>query len=285
MGSPLWQTALFFLAGLFLLWETWRGWRAGVVRAGIQFGAIVLSAVLGYAAAQVVAIPFGGFGTFNGMAAGAAAGLLVGLVVFFGIWLIGALLFKRTEQQGSGLFKLFWGTGGAFFGFLIGICLLLAAVSAIKALGTMAEAQQPVEPGRPQPAVAGSLVTLKDSLELGPAGKMVESVDVVPPDIYEMILQIGRLGSDQEVMMRFMEYPGIQDLMQNPRIVELVGDPGVVKAVESKNYLGLLTNKALLSAIEDPKLAAELQKIDLRAALKFATATPTASPTPPLRKP
>ena len=285
MGSPLWQTAIFFLAGVFLLWETWRGWRAGVVRAGTQFGAIVLSAILGYAAAQLVAMPFGGFGTFNGLAIGGAAGLLVALVVFFGIWLIGALLFKRTEHQGSGLFKLLWGTGGAVFGFLIGICLLLAAVSAIKALGTMAEAQRPVEPGRSQPAVAGSLVTLKESLELGPAGKMVESVDVVPPDMYEMILQIGRLGSDQEVMMRFMEYPGIQDLMQNPKIVELVGDPGVVKAVESKNYLGLLTNKALLSAIEDPKLAAELQKIDLRAALKFATATPPPSPAPPSKKP
>lgn len=289
MGSPFWQAAALGVAALFLLWETWRGWRAGVVRAGCQFGAIILSSILGYLTAGLAAMPFGGLSTVNGFLVGSLIGVAVGLAIFFLIWFFGALLFKRTDHQGSGMFRLLWGTGGAVFGFLIGICLLVAAVSVIKTLGTFAEAQRQTPPKAASapsvrsPAVADGLITLKESIELGPAGKVVDAVDVVPPDLYELILQIGRLASDETMMARFLEYPGIQNLVENPKIAELVGDPEIVKAVESRNYLNLLRNKSLHAAVQDPQLAAELQKIDLRAALNFAAEKPSASPTPAAR--
>jgi len=284
-GSPVWQGVLFFAALLFLIWEIWSGWRAGVVRAGIHLAAFIFSTLIGMVAGRLAAIPFGGFGEVSGFFAGLVVGGALGLVVFFLIWFLGALLFKRTEHQGSGLFRLFWGLGGAVLGLLIGIFLLWSGISLVRGLGAMAQAR--VEKPRqenspPPPRVASGLVTLKESLELGPAGKIVVAVDPLPPDFYDLILQIGKLTGDQETMVRFLQYPGIQEIMQSPRMVELVNDPGIIKASEKRDVLGLLTNKALFSAVQDPALAEHLKKIDLRAALKFALEPPAP---PPDKKP
>ena len=282
-GSPVWQGALFFAATLFLIWEIWRGWRAGVVRAGIHLAAFVFSALIGLAAARMAAMPFGGLGEVPGFLAGLVVGGGLGLVVFFLIWFLGAILFKRTEHQGSGLFRLLWGLGGAAFGLLIGVFILWSGISLVRGMGALAQArvEQPRQDNTTHPPrVASALVTLKDSLELGPAGKFLEAVDPIPPDFYDLILQIGKLSGDQETMMRFLQYPGIQQIMQSPQVVELVNNPAIIKASENRDLLSLISNKALLAAVQDPALSAELKKIDLRAALKFALEKPEPSPSP-----
>ena len=306
-GSPFWQGILLLAAILFLLWETWRGWRAGLIRSGMHLAAIVLSTVVGYVAAQVAAAPFGGLGDMTGFFAGLFVGGGLAAVVFLLIWILGIVLFKRTEHQGSGLIRLFWGLGGAFFGFMLGLLLLWGGISVVRALGALGEArvasaaaqehsaaaQAPAgertfrAKGVPAPGgtsasdgIASGLATLKQSLEMGPAGKFVESVDVLPPDFYELIMQIGQVTGDQETMLRFFQYPGIQDVAQTPQIANLVNDPAVIKAVQEGNVLGLMGNKALLKAVEDPELAKQLGTIDLRAALKFALERSPASPSP-----
>lgn len=287
MGSPFWQAALFLAALAFLVWETWRGWRAGVIRSGLALAAIVLSALIGMAAAHLAAMPFGGFREVPGLIAGLFVGGGVAVVIFFAVWLLSVILFKRTEHQSSGLFRVLWGVGGAFFGFLVGLVIVWSGISVVRALGALAEARvetaekqaraanQPAQP----PKVASSLLTLKDSLELGPAGKFVQTVDPMPPDVYELIAQVGKLSSDQELMLRFLQYPGIQEVMQSPKIAELVNDPSVIRAAENRDILSLMSNKALLAAVEDPALAEKLKKIDLRAALKHAL-DPASSPPP-----
>lgn len=297
-GSPFWQGILFLAAILFLVWEAWRGWRSGLIRSGLNLAAMVVSAIVLYFGGMVASAPFGGLGTFAGFMAGLVVGGGLAFAAFALIWLIGALVFKRTEHQGSGLVKLFWGLGGAFFGLILGVFLLWGGISILRTLGVLAESRLSSFGPTPSPAAAPAhataeppkstfagntatnLVVLKKSLELGPAGKFVESVDVIPPDFYELILQIGQVTGSQEAMMRFIQYPGIQQIMNNPRMTDLLNDPAVIKAAEDRNYMGLVGNKALLKAVEDPALAEDLKKIDLRAALKFALETPPSSPSP-----
>lgn len=299
-GSPLWQGGIFLFAILFLYWETWRGWRAGFVRSGLNLAAMVISMLVLYYGGLVAAAPFGGLNTTAGFFAGLVVGGGLAFAAFALIWLLGALLFKRTDHQGSGLVRLFWGLGGAVFGLILGLFLLWGGISIIRTLGIlaesrMAEATPPpaieliATPGQPTPAptpapyterLAGGLVTLKKSLELGTPGKFVESVDMIPPDFYDLVLQVGKVTNSQENMLRFIQYPGIQKIMQNPRMAELLSDPTVIKAAEEKNYMALIGNKALIRAVDDPKLAEELKAIDLRAALKFALETTPSSPSP-----
>jgi hypothetical protein len=286
-GSPLWQTALFLAGIIFLVWEIWRGWRVGIVRSGMQFAAILVSMSLGLLAAKLVAAPFGGLGNLPGFLAGIVVGGGLGIFLFVAIWILGAVLFKRTEHQGSWAFGILWGAGGAFFGLLAGLAVLWGGISIVRGLGACAESRVETKPDIPRPAqprVAGGFLTLKESLELGSAGRFLESVDALPPDFYEVMLQIGKVTSDQQAMLRFLEYPGIQKILQNRRILDLMNDPSVIRASKEKNIILLLNNKTVVAAVEDPALAEQLKKIDLRAALESPPPSHSPSPAPSPKK-
>jgi hypothetical protein len=185
-ASPFWQTAFLFAGAIFLLWQIWRGWRAGLFRSGVNFAAILVSAVFGLLAAEIAAAPFGGLRYLPGFLAGLVVGGGLGIFLFFGIWLVGALTFKQTEHYAFGPLRFIWGVGGALFGFLLGLAILLVTVSLIRALGAVAEARLATqEPSALGPEsmrrLTNSLATLKKSLELGSAGRLLESVDVLPP--------------------------------------------------------------------------------------------------------
>ncbi|MGA9579839.1 MAG: hypothetical protein WBV90_19670, partial [Terrimicrobiaceae bacterium] len=140
-GSPIWQTAVFFAALLFLLWQIWRGWRAGFARGGMQFGAILVSLSLGCLAAKLAAVPFGGLGNLPGFIAGIVVGGALGIFLLVTIWILAAVPFKRTGHQGSGVFRISWGAGGALFGFLIGLTALWGGISIVRSLGALAESR------------------------------------------------------------------------------------------------------------------------------------------------
>jgi hypothetical protein len=282
-GSPIWQTALFFAAILFLFWQIWRGWHAGLVRSGMFFAAIFVSLSLGCLAAKLVAMPLGGLDNPPGFIAGAIVGCLFGSSLFVTIWILGAVLFKRTKHQGSSVFRVFWGAGGALFGLLTGLAVLWGSLSIVRTLGAFAEsrAQARLEKPRPaNPGVADGLLALKESLELGSPGRLLASVDPLPPDYYELVLQIGKLTNNQQAMLRFLEYPGLQKILENPRIVDLINDPSVTRASNEKNIFLLVGNKAVAAAVADPVLVEQLRKVDLRAALKFALESLPPSPAP-----
>ena len=279
-GSPLWQGVLFFAAFLFLLWEVWGGWRKGVVRSGVNFCAFVFSGFLGLLAGQatwfVVEKVFPGYGWM----AGAFVGSIVTLVVLCLMLFLGAVLFKRTGQQPSNTLRLLYGIGGSFFGLLTGLVILWGGITIIRTFGVIAGTEIGNRPLSEAPLVAKALVTLKDSLELGPAGKVAEAVDAIPPGIYEMIDRIGKLTSDPSAMARFLDYPGMQEIMQHPRVAALLKDPEIVRDAQDKNILGLMQSRALLDAVNDPSLQKTLEGLDLQKALDYAFPAPRPSPTP-----
>ena len=280
--SPFWQTAFLFAGAIFLLWQTWRGWRAGLFRSGVNFAAIFVSAVFGLLAAEIVAAPFGGLRYLPGFLAGLVVGGGLGVFLLFTIWLVGALTFQQTEHYASGPLRFIWGVGGALFGFLLGLAILLVAVSLIRTLGAVAEARLATqEPSALQPRrLTNGLATLKKSLELGSAGELLKSVDVLPPDFHELVAQYGTLTSDPEKMRRFLSYPAIQDVLQNPRVVDLYTNPDVVRAWQNKDVLKILNNQAVAAVLKDPVFTGQLRKVDLSAALKFALESPSPSPSP-----
>lgn len=283
-GSPLWQGALFLAAFLYLLWELWGGWRRGVIRSGVNFCAFVFSGFLGLLAGQATGFVVERVLPGYGFLAGALVGSVVTLVVLCLALLLGALLFKRTGQQPSGILRFLYGIGGAFFGLLTGLLILWGGITIIRAFGVVAQTAIGGRPLAEAPMPAKALVTLRDSLELGPAGKMAEAVDVIPPGVYQMIERIGKLISDPDAMARFIDYPGVQEIMQHPRLAALLQDPSVVRDAQDKNILGLMQSKQLLDAVNDPSLQKKLSSLDLQKALDYAFPVPKASPSP-VKKP
>ncbi len=289
-GSPTWQAVLFVLAAIYLLWETWSGWRAGVARSGMKLAAIVLSSLFGWYAAAFASMPFGGFDALGGIVVGTGVGLFVGVVVFLILGILSMILFKRTEHQSSSLIRFFWGIGGAVLGFVLALVILWGGISIIRTLGTLAESQIATAaklteqglPSRSPSAIAGFAARAKASLELGAPGRLLESADPIPAEFYELIRQVGQLKSDPDAMVRFIEFPQVRDIVHSPKLAVLLNDPEVIEQCQSGNIAALMANKKLLAAVEDPELANLLRKVDFPAALKFALEKPraTSSPSP-----
>jgi hypothetical protein len=276
-ASPFWQNAILYAAGLFLLWEVFAGWRRGLIRSGLHFGAFVASGLLGLLVGQGVAAVVGmvlpGIAFFAGLATGGVVALLILAVCLF----VSALLFKRTSQQPPGLTRWLFGFGGAVFGLLTGLFLLWGGISLVRASGAVAQMNKTTES-------SSLLGTLKNSLEQGPLGGVVESVDILPTEAYERIIRVGELSNNPDAMMRFLDDPGVQEILAHPRMQAVLNDPKVIQAAETKNIVVLIQSPTILAAATDPSLQKLVMSLDLQKALDHAL-PPAQNPATPKKTP
>ena len=284
LGSPFWQNVLLYSAAVFMLWEIYAGWRRGLIRGGLHFGAFVASGLLGMLVGQTVAAVVGvvlpGVAFLAGLLTGAAAALVIlGACLF-----LGAVLFKRTSQQPPGLVRWVFGAGGAVFGLLIGLFILWGAVSIIRTSGALAKSGMVGQKSQDAPASARTFAMLKDSLEMGPVGDIVESIDILPSQAYENMTRLGQLAKNKDAMMLFLDYPGVQEIVTHPRIQALMQDPVVIQSAENKNFLALIQSRSVLNAATDPSLQKLIMSLDLEKALDYAM-PPKQNPTSPKKTP
>jgi hypothetical protein len=283
-ASPFWQNALLYGASLFLLWEIYGGWRRGVIRSGLHFGAFVLSGFLGMmvgqAIAAVVAIVMPGVSFFAGLGVGLAVTLIVLAICLF----LSAIVFKRTYQQPPGFVRTLFGLGGAFFGLLTGLFILWGTISLVRASGALAQSSMAGRKPKDAPALAQGLATLKESLEMGSIGKLVKSVDILPNEAYDHMVRLSKLTADPNAMVRFLDYPGVMKIVAHPRIQAILQDPELVAASQKQDYAALLRNSTLMQAVSDPSLQKLVMSLDLQKALDYAM-PPDQSPTTSKSKP
>ena len=270
LGSPFWQNVLLYSAAVFMLWEIYSGWRRGLIRGGLHFGAFVASGLLGMLVGQAVAAVVGvvlpGVAFLAGLASGAVVALLTLGVCLF----LSAILFKRTSQQPPGLVRWVFGAGGALFGLLTGLFILWGAVSIIRTSGAIAKSSIVGHNSQATPASARTFAVLKDSLEMGPIGEIVEFIDILPSDAYENMTRLGQLTKNQDALLRFLDYPEMQEILAHPGIQALLQDPVVVQSAENKNIISLLQSRSLLNAATDPSLQKLIISLDLEKALDYA---------------
>ncbi|MDD5200262.1 MAG: hypothetical protein PHC88_10730 [Terrimicrobiaceae bacterium] len=281
-ASPFWQNA--FLVGVLVAigWCVWNGWRIGVVRAAFSMAGLCAALIVGVGFGAAVGAVAGAIMPDIGGIFGVLAGVVGGLVVYAIVLFLSGLLFKRTAQQGTSLVRLAYGAGGALVGAFVGVSVLWGALLFVRALGGFCEAS--VE-GRgkfyalpfPKP-VAGALVKLKKSVVAGETGKVLESIDPMPPEFYRVFDKLGRVVANPEAVRRFVTNPAIQDVLADTRFNELTRDPEVQDLAHSQDATALFRNPRMLEAVKDPRLIAKLQKIDIEKALDYALAAPTPAP-------
>ena len=264
---------LWLAAGLYLLFEIWRGWRRGVMRHGMSVVALLVAGGIGWIFAWmtgfvsdwIIPLPYpGGRLIF---------GLIAALAFYFAAVALSSMLFKKTAQQPPGLVRLFYGAGGGFFGLIFGLLILWGGISIFRTLGAVAEARQ-VAPGDEQ------LVAIKESLEEGATGGLVEKVDIVPANIYGLITRIMRVTQSPEATARFFAYPQTQELLTQPKILELFTDPAVASAASDGNYLSILTSPKLAEVASDPEVQKFFTGFELEKALDYALQESAPSPVP-----
>lgn len=287
MSAPVafWTLAFFAAAAVLVLFKAWRGWKLGAVRQVTGLIALVAAALCGLFGGTLLAPLLRSVWPGPDRVLAVAGGLVLSLTVWLVITLVSALVFKKTEHQSVGLVRFGFGLVGALVGAGYGLILVWLLILAARLLGTVAETQLAVEKNprvrsaaaaTPAPAgpVIGGLAHLKQALEHGTVGAVVEQIDPLPGTVYSTLGKLGRTVADPRSMERFAQYPGVRPLLQQPKLAALFHDASIAKAAGSRDYLALLSHPRVVAAANDPELAAMLRRVDLEKALDFALAAP-----------
>jgi len=208
---------------------------------------------------------------------------------------IGAILFKRTAQQDSGLLRLIYGCSGAIVGLFFGLFLLWLTVASVRAIGALAEGQALNRSGAAAHAardptsraldvrrrflsesddsvatLSTSLARLKNSLELGSLGSVLKNGDPISQRTYETLEKAGCVLSSPERAQKFLTFPGARELSEHPKIVALRSDPEIADLIAQRRFIDLLQNPRVIEAANDPVLAERIRKFDIQRALDYA---------------
>jgi hypothetical protein len=265
VGFDIWQAIFFAAAACIVCFQVLRGWHLGFARQLFSLLALsgaYLVAVFGGELAAPLLHPLG----FPEMITQIGGGVILAMFVFFGINAIGAMLFKKDCSQGSRVARIGHGLAGA---------MIWAGVLAIRLLGTVAEAEvRHQEAAATAPAgrrgipeqgpamIAGvnsvvrGLASMKQSLESGSTGAMVEYVDPVPVHVYTVLRKVARLLAEPERAELFLACPGAKIITDHPKIVALREDPVITRDLLAQNYLALLSNEHIVRAASDPEIGA-----------------------------
>ncbi len=273
---------LWLVAGLYLLFEMWRGWRRGVVRHGVSVLALIGASGVGWIFAYMTGWISDRIIPLTPPTGRIIFGCFAGLVFYLAAVVISSLLFKKTSQQSSGLVRLVYGAGGAVFGLIFGLLVLWGGLSMVRAVGAVAEGQQAVlaQTGGPGLALDSQLASIKQSLEAGSSGRVVDRVDAVPPNLYSLITKLVQVTGSPEATARFLAYPGSQKLLAETKLGTLFADPSVMEGVSEGNYLALLSNPKLVEIASDPAVQKAFAGFELEKALDYALHPPPPSPVP-----
>jgi hypothetical protein len=297
-GSPLWQVVFISFGVILILFEVLRGWRLGLMRQItrlIALGAAYGAALLGGSLFVPVARSF-----FK--VPDPVLSILCGTILAFAAYALvsgfGAILFKRTTQQESGLVRLIYGFAGAIVGLFFGLFLLWLTVASVRAIGALAEGQAAIrsdaaahgaqdatshaldvrrrflsESDDRMPALAISLARLKNSLELGVLGSVLKNSDPVSQKTYETLEKAGSVLSSPERTQKFLTFPGARELAEHPKVVALRSDPEIADLIAQGRFMDLLQNPRVIEAVNDPVLAARIKKFDIQRAFDYALET------------
>ena len=289
-----WQLAFFGASALLVAAKTFQGWRMGIARQIVNILALAAAYVVGYFGGGAFGPALHRFIDLPDRAVAVLAAALVGLFVYFTMSLMGTILFKKTSQQDVGMIRFGFGASGAGVGALYGVFLVWIAILAIRLLGSVAETRIAVgkqphlssgnpapKPGPAQPE-PGSVVTglahMKQSLEQGAAGSLVQQVDPIPGTLYGILHKLGTMVSDEASVARFLSYPGVKPLLAHPKIAALQNDPEITRDIVKRDYFGLLRNSHILAAANDSEIGELMRKFEFEKALDYAIRKPEKEP-------
>lgn len=279
MGMTSW---LWIAAGIYLLFEIWRGWRRGIARHGVSVIALLTSGGVGWIFAWMTGFVSDRVVPLPPPAGRVLFGVAAGLAFYISAVVLASLLLKKTSQQKSGVVRLVYGAGGAFFGLIFGLLILWGGVTMFRVLGVVAETgtELAAQIGGGASAVDHGLIAAKSSLEQGVTGELAGKVDVLPADFYGTLNKLMKVVGSPDVAARLLSYPPLQKLLAQPKLAAIFADPAVARAASDGNYVALLASPQLMEAASDPEVQKSFAGFDWQKALDYALQEKSTSPAP-----
>ena len=141
VAEPGWQYVFISLAVVIILLEIIHGWRLGLVRQLVRVIAIIVAYSCAFFGARATVPIMRSFFKLPDPILAVLGGAILAAILFAGINLTGAFLFRKTAQQESRLVRLIWGSTGAFLGILLGLFTIWLAFAGIRMVGSVAESR------------------------------------------------------------------------------------------------------------------------------------------------
>lgn len=290
-GIDSYQATFLIGAVLFVAFTAWYGWRLGIVRQVMNILALAAAYIIGYFGGGKLGPLLHRFIDLPERALAVVGAAGMGFIIYCCISLLGVIALTKTSQQKPGIVRLGYGISGAVCGALYGLFLVWITVLAIRLLGSVAETQLSVASYRPpqvvdkasptptpQPAppsaVVRTLAHMKESLEEGPTGAVVQQVDPIPGTLYSILRKLGVMVSDDRSVDRFLSYPGVKPLLAHPKIAALQNDTEIQRDIVERNYFALIRNPHIIAAANDAEIAQLMQKFEFEKALDYALRRP-----------
>jgi membrane protein required for colicin V production len=294
-GSPLWQVVFISFGVILILFEVLRGWRMGLMRQIMRLIALSAACAAAFLGGALVVPAVRPFFKMPDPILSILCGATLAVAVYMLVSGVGAILFKRTSQQESGLLYLIYGFAGAILGLFFGLFLLWVTVASVRTVGALAEGQAGGRSGAAthgardptsralevrrrflsesedgMQTLATSLARLKNSLELGLLGSVLKNTDPISQRTYEILEKAGSVLSNPERTQKFLTFPGARELAEHPKVVALRSDPEVADLIARGRFLDLLQNPRVIEVANDPVLAERIRKFDIQRALDYA---------------
>jgi len=291
MRVDSYQAGFLIGAALFIAFTAWHGWRLGIVRQIMSILALAAAYIIGYFGGGNLGRLLHHIFDLPERALAVLGAVALGFVVYCCITLLGVIAFTKTAQQKAGLTRLGYGISGAACGAVYGLFLVWITVLAIRLLGSVAETQLSVAynppvavAGKPSPtplpaptppsAMVRTLAHMKESLETGPTGAVVQQVDPIPGTLYGILRKLGVMVSDDKSVDRFLSYPGVKPLLSHPKIAALQSDPQIARDIVNQNYFALIRNPRIITAANDAEIGELMRKFEFEKALDYAIRRP-----------
>jgi colicin V production protein len=294
-GSPLWQVVFISFGVILILFEVVRGWRLGLMRQVMRLIALGAAYVAAFLAGKLFVPIARSFFKMPDPVLSVLCGAILACAAYALVSGVGAILFKRTAQQTSGVVRLIYGFAGAVVGLFLGLFLLWLTVASVRAVGALAGGQAASRSGAAahgaqdptsraldvrrrflsesddgMQTLATSLARLKNSLELGPLGSALKNTDPISQGTYDTLKKAGSVLSNPERTQKFLTFRGARELAEYPKVVALRSDPEIADLIAQGRFLDLLQNPRVIEAANDPVLAERIRKFDIQRALDYA---------------
>jgi uncharacterized membrane protein required for colicin V production len=248
-----------------LLGCIWMGWRRGVVRQVVAILALAGACVAAFTLGPLLApmVPPLGFPVF---VRPIVAGILIGGAVWLTGIFLGAIVFKRTDEQSFGIIRLIYGVLGAGLGLVFGLSVLALAAWGIRLSGSFAEGVQRSSltktrhGSKPEPS---AILSLKHLLDETSVSSLLARLDPLPSTLYPKLEKAGQLLSSTESFERLLSAPDLEVLTRHPKVIALRGDPELQAAVREGDLLGILRNPKVRAAANDTQIMTALSRINL----------------------
>jgi hypothetical protein len=266
--------------GVWLFGSLWLGWKRGIVRQAASLIGLALASAAGFWLGPLISpiIPALGLPSFLRPLLG---GILLGLIVWAGVSVLATIVFRKTEDQGLGMIRLFYGVSGAALGLLTGLFVLALGGLGIRFFGTFAEglhtgsslSQRGKGRGKSS-SESPPLVSLKKALEESAPGRILGNLDPLPDTIYPRLQKLGQILTNSTARERLLSDPSMEAVSKNPKLLALKNDAELQEAMQSGDVWAVFRNAKIQSAASDAQLLTALRTIDLDKALERALSTP-----------